>query len=205
MGILDFLKQHKTYNIKDINELPDEYKHIIYNLRPAHTLLGFEAFLNLYTAILIDNNLYLLDTSKADNYTNSHAKIEQMVDFIYTTEKQLVLKNRFGDYNKYTVNMNCKDYKIRKNNFCCIQWTGKNLQEVFDFCGGSWYFINKFFDGEWDKFAEYVKTHNHIFKVWYSDNYHRCAYPGDYLLRFVDGNILIVSRDVFEDNFKEKA
>ena len=62
----------------------------------------------------------------------------------------------------------------------------------------------KFFDGDWGKYASYVKNHNNIFKVWYSDNYHRCAYPGDYLVRFVDGNILVVNEGTFEDNFKEK-
>ena len=206
MSLLDFFKkQGGKYSVKDIADLPQEYKDIIYFLRPPHTLLSQAEFVNLYTAIMIDNTLYLKDISKADIYLKqSNLKKGMMFEFVYSTEKGIVLKNRFGEYNKYPDMKNCKNFKIKKNNFCCIQWTGENLQEVFDFCGGSWYFINKFFDGDWGKYADYVRTHNHIFKVWYSDNYHRCAYPGDYLVRFVDGNVLIVNEATFEDNFKEK-
>ena len=210
MSILDFFKTKKSgIVIKDIKDLPQKYKDIIYFLRPKGTLLTQDPFVNLYTSALIGNELYLSNIDNSGNYLswmkNSSIVISQMLDFIYDVDKGIVLKNRFGDYNTYPDTRNCKDFKIRKNTFCCIQWTGKNLQEVFDFCGGSWYFVNKFFDGDWGKYASYVKEHHNIFKVWYSDDYHRCAYPGDYLVRFVDGNILIVDKETFIENFKEKA
>ena len=209
MGILDFFKKKNEIVIKDIKDLPQEYKDMIYFLRPEHTLLMQESFINLYTSILIGDVLYISNMDNVSNYRSwlnkSNVKNARMIDFAYDADKGIVLKNRFGSCNTYPDAKNCKNYKIRKNTFCCIQWTGKNLQEVFDFCGGSWYFINKFFDGDWDKYVRYVREHNNIFKVWYSDDYHRCAYVGDYLVRFVDGNILIVNKETFEENFKEKV
>ena len=208
MGILDFFKKKDEYIVKDIKGLPQKYKDIIYFLRLKHTLLTQEAFVNLYSSVLFGNELYLSNIENAGNYLSSlkkrGVKSAQMIDFVYDTERGIALKNRFGESSRYPDAKNCRNFKVKKNTFCCIQWTGDNLQEVFDFCGGSWYFVNKFFDGDWGKYANYVKEHNNIFKVWYSDNYHRCAYPGDYLVRFVDGNILIVNEGTFEDNFKEK-
>ena len=208
MGILDFFKKKDEYIVKDIKDLPQKYKDIIYFLRPKHTLLTQEAFVNLYSSALFGNELYLSNIENAGNYIawlkKSGAKSAQMIDFVYNTENGIALKNRFGESSRYPDIRNCRNFKVKKNAFCCIQWTGDNLQEVFDFCGGSWYFVNKFFDGDWGKYASYVKDHNNIFKVWYSDNYHRCAYPGDYLVRFVDGNILVVNEETFENNFKEK-
>ena len=152
MGILDFFKKKNEIVIKDIKDLPQEYKDMIYFLRPEHTLLTQKPFINLYTSILIGDVLYISNMDDVNNYRSwlnkSNVKNAQMIDFVYDTDKGIVLKNRFGSYTTYPDAKNCKNYKIRKNTFCCIQWTGKNLQEVFDFCGGSWYFINKFLNNE---------------------------------------------------------
>lgn len=121
-----FKKQGVGYSVKDIADLPQEYKDIIYFLRPPHTLLSQAEFVNLYTAIMIDNTLYLKDVSKADIYLKqSNLKKGMMFEFVYSTEKGIVLKNRFGEYNKYPDVRNCKNFKVKKNDFCCIQWTGR--------------------------------------------------------------------------------
>lgn len=124
MTILDFFKKKNEIIIKEIKGLPQKYKDMIYFLRPEHTLLTQESFINLYTFILIGDVLYISNMDNASNYRSwlnkSNVKIAQMLEFAYDTDKGIVLKNRYGSYNTYPDAKNCKNYKIRKNTVCYI-------------------------------------------------------------------------------------
>ena len=121
MGILDFFKKKNEIVIKDIKDLPQEYKDMIYFLRPEYTLLTQESFINLYTSILIGDVLYISNMDNVNNYRSwlnkANVKNARMLDFAYDTDKGIVLKNRFGSYTTYPDAKNCKNYKIRKNAF----------------------------------------------------------------------------------------
>ena len=105
MGILDFFKKKNEITIKDIKGLPQEYKDMIYFLRPKYTLLTQEPFINLYTSILIGDVLYISNMDDVNNYRSwlnkSNVKNARMIDFAYDTDKGIVLKNRFGSCNTY--------------------------------------------------------------------------------------------------------
>ena len=113
MGILDFFKKKNEIVIKDIKDLPQEYKDMIYFLRPERTLLTQESFINLYTSILIGDVLYISNMDNVSNYRSwlnkSNVKSAQMIDFAYDTDKGIVLKNRYGSYNTYPDAKNSKN------------------------------------------------------------------------------------------------
>ena len=113
MDILDFFKKKNEIVIKDIKDLPQEYKDMIYFLRPEHTLLTQESFINLYTSILIGDVLYISNMDNVSNYRSwlnkSNVKNARMIDFAYDTDKGIVLKNRYGSYNTYPDAKNSKN------------------------------------------------------------------------------------------------
>ena len=127
MGILDFFKKKNEIVIKDIKDLPQEYKDMIYFLRPEHTLLTQKPFINLYTSILIGDVLYISNMDNVSNYRSwlnkSNVKNARMIDFAYDADKGIVLKNRFGSCNTYPDAKNCKNYKIRNHS--------KNFIKIF--------------------------------------------------------------------------
>lgn len=113
MDILDFFKKKNEIVIKDIKDLPQEYKDMIYFLSPEHTLLTQEPFINLYTSILIGDVLYISNVDNVSNYRSwlnkSNVKNARMIDFAYDTDKGIVLKNRYGSYNTYPDAKNSKN------------------------------------------------------------------------------------------------
>ena len=77
-----------------------------------------------------------------------------------------------------------------------IQWTGRNLLEVVDFCGGLHASARKF---SWDEYSHLVETEG--FKVFTLEGPLK-ATIGDWIIKGVKGEFYPCKPDIFEATYE---
>ena len=89
--------------------------------------------------------------------------------------------------------------RFRKNPVVidAVQWTGENLREVVDFCGGLHASARKL---DWEAFVELVK--NDGLKIFTLEGPLRAS-SGDWVIRGIHGENYPVKNDIFLQTYEE--